>query len=1195
MKCCLLPLRVKASTLSLLPIALLLMALQPGVAMAQAALEMQTGVGNTSGNGPSVLDQTVTLQYNTDNPTGNTFEAYTPAVTVTYSLSNQQYTGLTAAQGFPAGTGGNAVFFGGNPSNTTGTIDPWPIYVAFNALGSPANANFTSANPVAGQGIAITSNAGIWILSSARALGLQASPPSTSSRVQMADLTLTFNSPVRDPILHFVGMGGFGTLSTTLGMTSEFDLLTPGVTLTELSGNAPFVASASQVNNANTATLNVSCSANQAACGSARVNTGGNAITSVSFRVYLRGNGGRTTWTSGGNDHWGDAVAISVSLAPPSINGTVFQDTLGELLVDGAIGSAANPALSGRTVRLFNAGGTQVATTTTAANGSYTFTGLQGGTYYVAVDAPTVNAAGNSTNILLEQTYAAAGAGNAGAAEGSSGYGPLCVGPAPGYTQQGATTTTNLATAHANGYCYGGRRGAAADAGTTALDGKEHVTRVVVGAADVTGVDFGFSPYVVTNVNDAGQGSIRQFALNAGNANAGGTYSMRVVPAVPTNASGGSGNWWRADLGTITASNNVLMTQFSRVTLFDGTPHSNTNGTTALDPMPGDMLPASTAVGNQGRTLGSIPRPDFMVNYTGAVTTNTVMINHTGSCAGSATRDIALNIVAANASALVQETCGQYTLDQTVLGARPDGTVATGGQTGGMLANPSTPVWTGPVRITHNYIANPSYGITLRNGSPAAADGILLEGNYITGSTSAGMTLERDGALVRGNLVTSSSAAATGIVDTINGTGGNTITENTVTANGINIHLNKPNETATFNVLTNATGTATFRGAGIVAQDSNSIRISQNTFGGNNSNAIDLNRNGVTIATAGGGDCPSSGVANGGVARPRITSATYSGSTLTVSGFYCNVGTHTLELYRAGGNANGDTGSDGLVAGEGVEYLGSLTGLSGGTFTNQSIPTSALSAGTQITAISIRTDGAAGSTLGNTSEFSVNTPVSSARLTLAKTWVKAAVGNAANITLAGTPAPTGSGELASVANTADETDTGGTSYSVIAGNTYTIQEAFSVGSSSDYQKSLACTGNTGTGAALDYTANATSGTITIGQDATDIVCTFTNARVLADLSITKTNAKDSVVSGDSTTYTVVVSNAGPDSGNGAVAQDTPGAELSGCNATCTSTTGGAVCPASPGALLTSGGVQIATFPAGSSVTFEVTCIVGPTN
>ena len=126
----------------------------------------------------------------------------------------------------------------------------------------------------------------------------------------------------------------------------------------------------------------------------------------------------------------------------------------------------------------------------------------------------------------------------------------------------------------------------------------------------------------------------------------------------------------------------------------------------------------------------------------------------------------------------------------------------------------------------------------------------------------------------------------------------------------------------------------------------------------------------------------------------------------------------------------------------------------------------------------------------------------------------------------------------------------------------------------------ACTGGTLSGSSL---------TLGNGQSAT---CTINNNDSnAADLSVTKTNGTTTVKSGSTTTYTVVASNAGPASGNGAVAKDTPSAGLSGCVAICTGATGGAACPATPSNLLTPAGVAIATFPAGSSVTFQVTCNV----
>jgi uncharacterized repeat protein (TIGR01451 family) len=117
------------------------------------------------------------------------------------------------------------------------------------------------------------------------------------------------------------------------------------------------------------------------------------------------------------------------------------------------------------------------------------------------------------------------------------------------------------------------------------------------------------------------------------------------------------------------------------------------------------------------------------------------------------------------------------------------------------------------------------------------------------------------------------------------------------------------------------------------------------------------------------------------------------------------------------------------------------------------------------------------------------------------------------------------------------------------------------------------------------------------------LCNFTGS---ADLLITKTNtplagpsdqAADTVVSGAITTYSLVVTNAGPNPVAAAVISDTPGAGLT-CPAanvvTCTSAAAGA-CPAGPltvGNLAT--GVALGTLPAtagSNTVTFSFSCTV----
>lgn len=875
-------------------------------------------------------------------------------------------------------------------------------------------------------------------------------------------------------------------------------------------------------------------------------------------------------------------LLTAAPVAAQSISGTVFQDTQGELLADGAIGSAANPALPGRTVRLFNASGTQIGTTTTSATGAYTLAAAAAGTYYVSVDAPTTNAAGNNVNILLEQTYAAAGTGNGGSAGGTAGYGALCVGAQPGYTQQGGTTTGNTASGAGTVACYGGRRGAVGDLATTNLNNQEHVTRVIrTGATNITGVDYGFSPYVVTNVEASGQGSLLQFSRNYANAAAGGTYTLRVVPAVPTNASGGGGAWWNVDIPSLDGSSNGLSSVAGRVVHFNGTPNSNTSGTAALNPNPGDMVAASTAVGNQGSLLGSIPRPDFAVRYTGTASANGVIILLSAGANGSSVRNLGLRSLNA-ISSFISGNAGELTVQSNVFGHLPSGLPEGAGTSSAVLLN--TTAYNGPIVLSGNYVAAVNYGFATRVQAPGTADGYLIERNYLTNIAAIGISLEGNNTLARYNHVSLSGA---GISDTLviaSSTGSNRIIENTVTANNRNLHFDKPLETVTRNVVTDATGSPNAGGAGVVAETSNGIRISQNTFDGNASNAIDLNRNGVTVATATGGNCPSSGAANAGMPRPRITSARRSGTTLTLDGFYCNTGTHTLEFYKAG-SANGDTGGDGLAAGEGVQYLGALSGQSGGAFTNQTLSTSALAVGDLITVISIRAD-------GSTSEFSANVEVSTAQLTLRKTWANAQLNDAVTVSVTN-PAGVGT-PLNAVAGAASETDTG-IAFNVTGGVTYRIAESFTTGMAAQYARDLLCTGNTGTGAATTYTANALSGDVTIGATATSVICTFTNIRRITDLSIAKVAVSNPAITGGPATFTLTVTNNGPSAADGAMVNDPAVAGLdclaAGLPAPTCSATPGASCPTSLTAAVLQAGASIPLLPSGGVITIGLTCNV----
>lgn len=151
-------------------------------------------------------------------------------------------------------------------------------------------------------------------------------------------------------------------------------------------------------------------------------------------------------------------------------------------------------------------------------------------------------------------------------------------------------------------------------------------------------------------------------------------------------------------------------------------------------------------------------------------------------------------------------------------------------------------------------------------------------------------------------------------------------------------------------------------------------------------------------------------------------------------------------------------------------------------------------------------------------------------------------------------------------------------------------------------KSVSCTdwnasrtGNTGTFGTL------VNGTITIPGDRvrfeSNIVCDYVNQQQVANVTVVKTNATDgsadsgtdTLLPGASTQYSIVASNSGPLAADGALIRDEVAAGLTCSTAQCSGTTGGAVCPSTTLAALTGSGVTISTFPANSSVTFQVAC------
>ena len=191
----------------------------------------------------------------------------------------------------------------------------------------------------------------------------------------------------------------------------------------------------------------------------------------------------------------------SVARAQPwSIGGTVFED----VNFGGGAGrdrlTSAGVGRQGARVELYSSTAAYVTAITTDVSGNYFFSNLSGASYTVRIVNGSVSSsrsgyvAGTHLAVQTFRTSVTTGTAQP-VTDFVGGQNPVAGDAANGFPGVTMNTTTGAFTA--------GLAGVA-----------QSITRVT-GTADVSGVDFGFNFDVIVNTNNAGQGSFRQFLLNA--------------------------------------------------------------------------------------------------------------------------------------------------------------------------------------------------------------------------------------------------------------------------------------------------------------------------------------------------------------------------------------------------------------------------------------------------------------------------------------------------------------------------------------------------------------------------------------------------------------------------------------------------------------------------------------------------------
>ncbi|NEV95004.1 T9SS type A sorting domain-containing protein [Psychroflexus sp. YR1-1] len=257
------------------------------------SLELSSVGTNPTGQGPA-LSAAVQLSENTNNPNANNFVTYSPSLGATVTFDNQLYN----FQGF---TENAAVVFGYAAAATD-------IYRAPEAaFGDPVDSYFTSSSSPEGAGFSVSENRGLSILTTTAPLlddGVN-----TNSKVRMADMLIEFDTPLTDPIIHIAGLGGGDPANQSY--TTELELIDTDKSLTRLSGTSAFEVNSTEILHAQTAPSNTGDGSAQ---GSVRLN--GQNITSVRFKVFIRGNGSGP-WAASSTDPAGDGWLISFSSQLP--------------------------------------------------------------------------------------------------------------------------------------------------------------------------------------------------------------------------------------------------------------------------------------------------------------------------------------------------------------------------------------------------------------------------------------------------------------------------------------------------------------------------------------------------------------------------------------------------------------------------------------------------------------------------------------------------------------------------------------------------------------------------------------------------------------------------------------------------------------------------------------------------------------
>jgi hypothetical protein len=603
-----------------------------------------------------------------------------------------------------------------------------------------------------------------------------------------------------------------------------------------------------------------------------------------------------------------DGVRLSMDLR--SLSGTIYNDK-------NADNSLKKP-IENATVILYkdsnnnekiDSSDAKVTETKTDDKGKYTFN-VSTGKYFIVVDSKSLS---DNSDIWAEQTYASKG----------------------GFCSNGRGETDILKK---DGECFGGRRGNYDDNAQNLLT-SEHITALTIDNDSVENIDFGFSFNVVTNNEDTGQGSLRQFIKNANEIS--GENRMKFRPSVAQNES----SWWSIKL------QNPLPKITDNGTIIDGsTLHDENRGSL-------DFSGKSVGLGDDAKEdsgdefkLPPFDKPELEIDANNKYQEIDRKSYNKGvfviDSSNTEIKNIALYNVTDKVSGFLIEDGSGNVIEKNFIGSRADGSNPNDKKLFYGIFQASD----GATQITGNYISYIKFtGVWAGSNSYISSNVLYQASNMAYGDAITTEESNGDNIVIEKNWI--EGAFAYGI-ESWNSPSEVTIRNNTLKANGQDlseansgenggIRIYGQNNTVEFNIITEHPN------AGIViVGNKNGNKISKNAIYENGGLSIDIdqresgNRNGDGVSANDGKLI--NGKANKEMDYPIFTVVQQVEDKLHLEGYIGTKenkieGTHLIEVYKADDdeNNNGEVEiGDGqsISHGEGKEYIGEFYSSSDGTF-----------------------------------------------------------------------------------------------------------------------------------------------------------------------------------------------------------------------------------------------------------------------